>query len=97
MPAFRHGPPTRAIPRRHPRSGRRPRPVPDPQQDPAEQCIAEIHEITRDSVLLGQASGTALAAWRHNQSHDSDKVTRSTWPSGTYDWGEPAWVPPVRH
>lgn len=41
-----------------------------------EQCIAELHEITRDPVLLGQASGTALGSWQFNGSHDSDKVSR---------------------
>ena len=41
-----------------------------------EQCIAEIHDITRDPVLLGQASGTALGTWQFNRSHDSDKVAR---------------------
>lgn len=41
-----------------------------------EQCIAEIHDITRDPVLLGQTSGTALGTWQFNRSHDSDKVSR---------------------
>ena len=40
------------------------------------QCIAQIHEITRDPVLLGQASGSALGSWQFNKSHDSDKVSR---------------------
>ncbi len=41
-----------------------------------DQCIAEIHEITTDPMLLGQASGTALGAWQATRSHDSDKVSR---------------------
>lgn len=43
-----------------------------------EQCIASIHQITADPVLLGQASGTALGAWQHDPvvGHDGDKVSR---------------------
>jgi len=36
-------------------------------------CIAELHAISDDPMLLGQAAGTALGAWLHGN-HDGDRV-----------------------
>ncbi|WP_243061108.1 hypothetical protein [Nocardioides sp. SR21] len=39
-------------------------------------CVREIHAITTDPQLLGQAAGRALGGWQANGSHDSDRVAR---------------------
>lgn len=44
-------------------------------------CLAELHAITTDPVILGRAAGTALGAWHRwqegsNTGHDGDRVAR---------------------
>lgn len=44
-------------------------------------CIAELHAVTTDPVLLGLAAGRALGSWRRwqegfNSGHDGDRVAR---------------------